>query len=173
MMQMEPMEPILLRRDNDHTPLTPRRQSFNSLNNNLCSSHDHNVNGNGLSRTSTNKSNSLHNYPSSPLNSYSGSIQNNEMDPSGDSKGDVKSDRNIGTDFDSNVESAKIPSSGASVVNQDEQNSIDIENLIQRLLDAGYSGKKTKSLCLKNQEIQLVCATAREIFSSTAIVIGT
>lgn len=164
MMQIEPMEPILLRRDNDHTPLTPRRQSFNSLNNNLSSSHDHNVNGNGLSRTSTNKSNSLHNYPLSPLNSFSGNIQNNDMDPSGDSKSDVKSDRNIGPDFDSNVESAKIPSSGASIVNQDEQNSIDIENLIQRLLDAGYSGKKTKSLCLKNQEIQLVCATAREIF---------
>lgn len=41
---------------------------------------------------------------------------------------------------------------------------IDIEDLIQRLLDAGYSGKRTKNVCLKNLEIQLVCLKAREIF---------
>lgn len=41
---------------------------------------------------------------------------------------------------------------------------IDIEDFIQRLLDAGYSGKRTKSVCLKNNEIQSVCAKAREIF---------
>lgn len=41
---------------------------------------------------------------------------------------------------------------------------IDIEEFIQRLLDAGYLGKRTKSVCLKNNEIQLVCAKAREIF---------
>lgn len=43
-------------------------------------------------------------------------------------------------------------------------NVIDIEDFIQRLLDAGYSGKRTKSVCLKNSEIQLICAKAREIF---------
>lgn len=43
---------------------------------------------------------------------------------------------------------------------------IDIEDLIQRLLDAGYSGKRTKNVCLKNSEIQLVCAKAREVFLS-------
>lgn len=43
---------------------------------------------------------------------------------------------------------------------------IDIEDLIQRLLDAGYLGKRTKLVCLKNLEIQLICATAREIFLS-------
>ncbi|KAH3681115.1 hypothetical protein WICPIJ_007920 [Wickerhamomyces pijperi] len=45
-------------------------------------------------------------------------------------------------------------------------NSIDIEELIQRLLDAGYSGKRTKTLCLKNSEIVLICTKAREIFLS-------
>lgn len=45
-------------------------------------------------------------------------------------------------------------------------NSIDIEELIQRLLDAGYSGKRTKNLCLKNSEIVLICTKAREIFLS-------
>lgn len=43
---------------------------------------------------------------------------------------------------------------------------VDIEELIQRLLDAGYAGKRTKSVCLKNSEIAMVCAKAREIFLS-------
>lgn len=43
---------------------------------------------------------------------------------------------------------------------------IDVEDLIQRLLDAGYSGKRTKNVCLKNSEIQVVCSTARELFLS-------
>ncbi|CAN3373803.1 hypothetical protein DIURU_004319 [Diutina rugosa] len=47
-----------------------------------------------------------------------------------------------------------------------DNETVDIEDLIQRLLDAGYSGKRTKALCLKNSEIQLICATAREIFLS-------
>ncbi|OBA14280.1 uncharacterized protein OGAPODRAFT_17150 [Ogataea polymorpha] len=47
-----------------------------------------------------------------------------------------------------------------------EQGVLDIEDLIQRLLDAGYSGKRTKAICLKNSEIQMICSTAREIFLS-------
>ncbi|ODQ81334.1 hypothetical protein BABINDRAFT_170888 [Babjeviella inositovora NRRL Y-12698] len=39
-------------------------------------------------------------------------------------------------------------------------------DLIQRLLDAGYSGKRTKNLCLKLSEIATICAKAREIFLS-------
>lgn len=41
---------------------------------------------------------------------------------------------------------------------------IDLEGYIQRLLDAGYLGKRTKFVCLKNEEIQQICAKAREIF---------
>ncbi|QPG76587.1 hypothetical protein FOA43_003978 [Brettanomyces nanus] len=48
---------------------------------------------------------------------------------------------------------------------------LNIENLIQRLLDAGYSGKRTKSVCLKNSEIALICSTAREIFLSQPTLI--
>lgn len=44
--------------------------------------------------------------------------------------------------------------------------SIDIDDMIQRLLDAGYAGKVTKGVCLKNAEIQLVCQAARELFLS-------
>uniref|UniRef100_A0A0L0P922 Serine/threonine-protein phosphatase n=1 Tax=Candidozyma auris TaxID=498019 RepID=A0A0L0P922_CANAR len=43
-------------------------------------------------------------------------------------------------------------------------NPLEIEDFIQRLLDAGYSGKRTKNVCLKNNEIQLICSKAREIF---------
>jgi len=36
--------------------------------------------------------------------------------------------------------------------------------MIQRLLDVGYTGKVSKSLCLKNAEIVAICQAAREIF---------
>ena len=42
----------------------------------------------------------------------------------------------------------------------------DVDDMIQRLLDAGYSGKHTKSVCLKNAEIVAVCAAVREVYLS-------
>ncbi|KAK9235843.1 Metallo-dependent phosphatase-like protein [Lipomyces kononenkoae] len=49
--------------------------------------------------------------------------------------------------------------------------SLDIDEIIQRLLDVGYSGKTTKSVCLKNAEIQVICRYAREIFLSQPTLI--
>lgn len=43
---------------------------------------------------------------------------------------------------------------------------IDIDDFIKRLLDAAYAGKVTKSVCLKNAEIQQICQRARECFLS-------
>ncbi|CEP64252.1 salt homeostasis regulator LALA0_S10e05952g [Lachancea lanzarotensis] len=43
---------------------------------------------------------------------------------------------------------------------------IDIDETIQKLLDAGYSGKRTKNVCLKNSEIAQICNQVREIFLS-------
>ncbi|SCU94463.1 LADA_0G08680g1_1 [Lachancea dasiensis] len=43
---------------------------------------------------------------------------------------------------------------------------IDIDETIQKLLDAGYAGKRTKNVCLKNSEIAQICNQAREIFLS-------
>lgn len=43
---------------------------------------------------------------------------------------------------------------------------IDIDETIQKLLDAGYSAKKTRSVVLKNSEITQICQMAREIFLS-------
>ncbi|KAJ2880290.1 serine/threonine protein phosphatase Pzh1 [Coemansia aciculifera] len=39
-----------------------------------------------------------------------------------------------------------------------------VDDMIFRLLDAGFSGKVTKSVCLRNSEIIAVCHAAREVF---------
>jgi len=51
-----------------------------------------------------------------------------------------------------------------SNVAKDKLKSIDIDDMIQRLLDVGYTGKVSKSLCLKNSEITAICMAARDIF---------
>ena len=43
---------------------------------------------------------------------------------------------------------------------------MDLDDFIKRLLDAAYSAKVTKSVCLKNAEIQAICHRARECFLS-------
>lgn len=44
--------------------------------------------------------------------------------------------------------------------------SIDLDDMISRLLDAGYSAKVTKAVCLKNAEIVAICTAARELLLS-------
>ncbi|KAI8318975.1 Metallo-dependent phosphatase, partial [Martensiomyces pterosporus] len=39
-----------------------------------------------------------------------------------------------------------------------------VDDMIFRLLDAGFSGKVTKSVCLRNSEIIAICQAAREVF---------
>jgi hypothetical protein len=48
---------------------------------------------------------------------------------------------------------------------------LDVDNMISRLLEAGYSGKVTKSPPLKNAEIAAVCLAAREVFLSQPTLI--
>ncbi|KAF9981160.1 hypothetical protein BGZ65_004252 [Modicella reniformis] len=48
---------------------------------------------------------------------------------------------------------------------------IDIDDMISRLLDAGYSGKISKNVCLKNSEILMICQMAGEIFLSQPTLI--
>jgi len=43
---------------------------------------------------------------------------------------------------------------------------IDLDDMISRLLDAAYSGKVTKAVCLKNAEITAICTAAREVLLS-------
>lgn len=42
----------------------------------------------------------------------------------------------------------------------------DLDDMIKRLIDAGYAGKVTKTVCLKNAEITAICHAAREVFLS-------
>lgn len=51
-------------------------------------------------------------------------------------------------------------------VTMNEIKDIDLDDFIKRLLDAAYSGKVTKSVCLKNAEITAICQRARECFLS-------
>jgi serine/threonine-protein phosphatase PP1 catalytic subunit len=48
---------------------------------------------------------------------------------------------------------------------------LDVDDMIQRLLDVGYTGKVSKSLCLKNAEIVAVCQAARDVFLSQPTLI--
>jgi serine/threonine-protein phosphatase PP1 catalytic subunit len=54
-------------------------------------------------------------------------------------------------------------SEGNSNVAMSEIKDIDLDDFIKRLLDAGYAGKVTKSVCLKNAEIVAICQRAREV----------
>ncbi|KAK5109091.1 hypothetical protein LTR62_007548 [Meristemomyces frigidus] len=47
----------------------------------------------------------------------------------------------------------------------------DLDDMIKRLVDAGYAGKVTKTVCLKNAEITAVCTAARELSLSQPALI--
>lgn len=42
----------------------------------------------------------------------------------------------------------------------------DLDDMIQRLLDAGYAGKVTKTVCLKNAEIEGICKAIQQVMLS-------
>lgn len=54
----------------------------------------------------------------------------------------------------------------AASVTMSDIKDIDLDDFIKRLLDAGYAGKVTKGVCLKNAEIVAICRRARECFLS-------
>jgi serine/threonine-protein phosphatase PP1 catalytic subunit len=58
----------------------------------------------------------------------------------------------------------KEETSGGVAMN--DINDLDLDDFIKRLLDAGYAGKLTKSVTLKNAEITAICHRAREVFMS-------
>ncbi|KAF9432082.1 hypothetical protein BGZ76_011294 [Entomortierella beljakovae] len=66
---------------------------------------------------------------------------------------------------------ARISFLGGQSAGDKGNKGMDIDDIISRLLDAGYSGKISKGICLKNSEILYVCQTAREIFLSQPTLI--
>ncbi|KAH8880066.1 phosphoprotein phosphatase PPZ [Thozetella sp. PMI_491] len=61
---------------------------------------------------------------------------------------------------------AGLKEENGSGVSISEIKDIDLDDFIKRLLDAGYAGKVTKAVCLKNAEITAICHRAREVFLS-------
>lgn len=169
MVQVEPKQPILIRRNTDvsvgdfnlnlpgnlssittATVGSPEKSSNNSpsltaVDGDSLTINDNSTNG-VLSRTSTNHS-----------------IASNAVDDAADLKSLNKSRSN--SSFSSN---RLISKTNSNFLSQNLPSTVaedfDIENLIQRLLDSGYSGKRVKNVCLKNTEIQMICSKSREIF---------
>ncbi|RLV90189.1 Serine/threonine-protein phosphatase PP-Z1 [Spathaspora sp. JA1] len=195
MMQVLPKEPILLRRNtNDNINSVSLDSPISSSP--VAASVINNIGANNpISRTSTNHSIPSNNtYPLSPqptnspkisaalssqLSSTSSTpvpnnINNNNNNINGnDDNRSIHSRNSSAGDLTELSKTSSInrnllqkSTTTSSSIAGSVAYSIDIEDLIQRLLDAGYSGKRTKNVCLKNNEIQLVCATAREIFLS-------
>lgn len=64
------------------------------------------------------------------------------------------------------IMNAPVETSGSPGMGMGALKSIDLDDMISRLLDAGYSTKVTKTVCLKNAEITAICGAARELFLS-------
>ncbi|KAK7064245.1 Serine/threonine-protein phosphatase [Favolaschia claudopus] len=56
------------------------------------------------------------------------------------------------------------PPPDAATNGKDKMKQLDVDDMISRLLEVGYTGKVSKSLCLKNTEITAICLAAREVF---------
>ena len=59
---------------------------------------------------------------------------------------------------------AILDGNGASSMDIGGLKNVDLDDMITRLLDAGYAAKITKAVCLKNAEITAICQAARELF---------
>jgi serine/threonine-protein phosphatase PP1 catalytic subunit len=60
---------------------------------------------------------------------------------------------------------------GSPSMGMSQLKSMDLDDMIKRLLDAGYAGKVTKAVCLKNAEITAICSAAREVYLSQPALI--
>jgi len=61
-----------------------------------------------------------------------------------------------------NTDAGGNPSSLSMAMN--DMKETDVDDYIKRLLDAGYAGKSTKGVCLRNAEINSICSRVKEIF---------
>ena len=74
-------------------------------------------------------------------------------------------DNNSNNNMDEDQSKQNIPTETNFIAgNSKYKKPLDLDATIQKLLDAGYSGKRTKNVILKNSEIQQICTIAREIF---------
>ena len=71
-----------------------------------------------------------------------------------------------GTPIPRAPEASNVNEGSGSPIEISALKTIDLDDMISRLLDAAYAGKVTKAVCLKNAEITAICQAAREIFLS-------
>lgn len=64
------------------------------------------------------------------------------------------------------VDSDARSTTGSTAMEIGALKTADLDDFIKRLVDAGYAGKVTKTVCLKNAEITAICNAARELFLS-------
>ncbi|KAJ2008116.1 serine/threonine protein phosphatase Pzh1 [Coemansia thaxteri] len=73
----------------------------------------------------------------------------------------LRGDRNVSlTEYVSTAGGAEF----AVIRHAEKPKQFSVDDMIFRLLDAGFSGRVTKSVCLRNSEIIAVCHAAREVF---------
>jgi serine/threonine-protein phosphatase PP1 catalytic subunit len=76
---------------------------------------------------------------------------------------DIPAAQTILTSASNPGSAALSPPTGALSATPGPNRALDVDDMIQRLLDVGYTGKVSKSLCLKNAEIVAVCQAARDV----------
>lgn len=155
MLQTEPKEPILKRSsssgENERPSFDMKNDGSNS--NSLAVEEQSN---HSISRTSTrnsHQSNSSNSQSLRQINQGEAKLASGEGLLSSSLKHEATTD---------SANASPAPQNDNNVAS--EINPLDMEYFIQRLLDASYNGKKSKSVCLKSHEIQRIGAKAREIF---------
>ncbi|CAH6722739.1 serine/threonine-protein phosphatase PP-Z1 [[Candida] jaroonii] len=160
MVQVEPKQPILIRRNTDMSIDLSNLQSPDKSP--VVTPFDENVTGLTIENGTNNNNNGNNDFDDDKLSrtSTNHSIASNDDDLKSLSK----------SRSNSSFSSSRLLKSNSNILTRastsNSSTTFDIENLIQRLLDSGYSGKRTKNVCLKNNEIQMICARSREIFLS-------
>ncbi|CCH40825.1 Serine/threonine-protein phosphatase [Wickerhamomyces ciferrii] len=182
MVHVEPRQPILrnnsdavedlLRAQQEHKQQQQQDGSVNNSDSGVNDQDGNSVNpGQNISNESQQNNNENNNDNNNSNNSNNQSDNSlsinanipNHVGDSSDIPNTPSSKKNSFSNYSTPFQSLINPTNNVLQVNG---NQIDIEELIQRLLDAGYSGKRTKNICLKNSEIATICSKAREIFLS-------
>lgn len=154
--------------DNSHSATKSSSSSIRSISHSRSHSRSHSIDQtNSIGHFGNGKDGYIKNNDVNSHNNIGNSNHiNSAMDEIQESKQDIN--YNNGTN-NNNFNSGETEMSNNETLNSHDfrrRYNLNIEDIIQKLLDAGYSGKRTKSVCLKNSEIALICSVAREIFLS-------
>ncbi|AJS91099.1 Ppz1p [Saccharomyces cerevisiae YJM1573] len=170
-----------LTRSNSHaSSLHSRKSSFGSDGNTAYSTP---LNSPGLSKLTDHSGEYFTSNSTSSLNHHSSRdiypskhISNDDNIENSSQLSDIHASMENVNDKNNNITDSKkdpneefndiMQSSGNKNAPKKFKKPIDIDETIQKLLDAGYAAKRTKNVCLKNNEILQICIKAREIFLS-------